>query len=60
MHVYIAARRPAPLAALLSRWYQQHGQLTLGQSVALLEALATSDQLDQLQQVGTPSRPDPD
>ena len=51
MRVYIAARRPAPLAALLARWYQQRGQLTLAQSVSLLEALATSGQLEQLQQV---------
>ena len=57
MRLYIAAGRPGPLAALLARWYQQRGPLTAGQSVTLLEALATSDQLDQLQQVSTAARP---
>ncbi|KAF0298749.1 Leucine-rich PPR motif-containing protein, mitochondrial [Amphibalanus amphitrite] len=51
MRVYIAARRPGPLAALLSRWYQQRGQLTLGQGVSLLGQLLSSGQLEQLQQV---------
>ncbi|XP_043204420.1 leucine-rich PPR motif-containing protein, mitochondrial-like [Amphibalanus amphitrite] len=51
MRVYIAARRPGPLAALLSRWYQQRGQLTLGQGVSLLGQLVSSGQLEQLQQV---------
>ena len=45
--------RPGPLAALLASWYQQRGPLTIAPSVTLLEALAASGQLDQLQQVST-------